>query len=269
MILGYTRVSTQEQGRPGKVSLPDQERIIKGFAMANGASQYDVQIFSDPGVSGSVPLGERPGGRELLAMAKPGDTVVAAKLDRMFRSASDALEVAESFKRLKIELVFWDMGPESITRSAVAKCFFTMASAFAELERERIRERIRDGKAGKRARGGYLGGAAPYGWRVVGEGRDARLELNDEEVRIWRFVKVLCRRRHTEIGKERGWTLSTVCNVLRARGIRNRNGKPFEIVQIQRLMARQLPQGFRLSRSPELNFNRSSGSSAGSVPTAM
>jgi putative DNA-invertase from lambdoid prophage Rac len=45
----------------------------------------------------------------------------------------------------------------------------------AEFERDRIRERQRDGIAGKRAKGGYLGGSRPYGYQVVGSGPDATL----------------------------------------------------------------------------------------------
>ena len=41
--------------------------------------------------------------------------------------------------------------------------FLTIAAAFAEAERDRIRERIRQVKADQRARGRYLGGNVPFG----------------------------------------------------------------------------------------------------------
>ena len=41
----------------------------------------------------SVPLGNRPQGKTLLGRLKAGDVVITAKLDRMFRSALDALGV--------------------------------------------------------------------------------------------------------------------------------------------------------------------------------
>ena len=47
--------------------------------------------FIDAGVSGSVPLADRPEGKRLIEAVGPGDVIITPKLDRMFRSASDAL----------------------------------------------------------------------------------------------------------------------------------------------------------------------------------
>jgi len=47
---------------------------------------------------------------------------------------------------------------------------FTVASAFAEAERDRIRERIRASKAHARAAGRYAGGKEPFGFVVDAEG---------------------------------------------------------------------------------------------------
>ena len=56
------------------------------------------QVVVEAGVSGAVPFQERPEGAKLWAELRKGDTLVAAKLDRMFRSASDCLAVVEAFK---------------------------------------------------------------------------------------------------------------------------------------------------------------------------
>ena len=72
-------------------SLGTQQRVIEGYAMMQGLP-LDA-VFVERGVSGSKPLGERPEGARLLAALKSGDTVIAAKLDRMFRSALNALDV--------------------------------------------------------------------------------------------------------------------------------------------------------------------------------
>jgi DNA invertase Pin-like site-specific DNA recombinase len=58
---------------------------------------------------------------------------------------------------------------------------FTLLAAVAEMERDRIRERMMDGRAGKLAKGGHGGGEAPYGWRIVGTGREAMREMNAAE----------------------------------------------------------------------------------------
>lgn len=49
--------------------------MMKGWQVA--------QLFVERGVSGSVPLADRPLGRKLLAAAGKGDVIVTAKLDRL------------------------------------------------------------------------------------------------------------------------------------------------------------------------------------------
>src|SRR5580704_14553192 len=98
MILGYIRVSTEQQARDDRSSLQVQTDIIEGYARTRGIDKYGVQIFTDAGVSGAVKLAFRPAGAELLAAMASGDTVIASKLDRMFRSASDAIDMFEVFK---------------------------------------------------------------------------------------------------------------------------------------------------------------------------
>jgi DNA invertase Pin-like site-specific DNA recombinase len=48
-------------------------------------------IFVERGFSGCKPLADRPKGAALLAALRNGDIVITPKLDRMFRSATDAL----------------------------------------------------------------------------------------------------------------------------------------------------------------------------------
>jgi putative DNA-invertase from lambdoid prophage Rac len=50
-------------------------------------------------VSGSVPVADRPKGGALFAALRKGDVVIAPKLDRLFRSALDALTVVEDMRK--------------------------------------------------------------------------------------------------------------------------------------------------------------------------
>ncbi|MBO0735242.1 MAG: recombinase family protein [Alphaproteobacteria bacterium] len=63
-IFGYCRVSTSEQSENG-VSLAEQERRIRGRALEQDWNL--AKIFIEGGISGSVPLGQRPQGQQLLA----------------------------------------------------------------------------------------------------------------------------------------------------------------------------------------------------------
>lgn len=168
----YTRVSTAEQ--TNGTSLADQaERIV---AQAAALKLPTPIVISDPGVSGSISLADRPGGFELMQRAGRGDTIIALKLDRLFRSARDAINVAEDLKARGVNLILMDLSTEPVNGDGVGKVIFNMMASFAELERMRIAERVTAGKAAKRAQGGYLGGVVPFGYRKVGEGKESRLE---------------------------------------------------------------------------------------------
>ena len=120
-------------------------------------------------MSGLVPLSERPAGAALFAKLKAGDVVIAAKLDRLFRSALDALQMVETLKVRGVKLHLIDLGGD-IAGNGLSKLFFTIASAFAEAERDRIRERVSQSKADQRERGRFLGGARPFGYQIAADG---------------------------------------------------------------------------------------------------
>ena len=161
---GYARVSTTRQAEEGE-SLDVQQRTLTGYAMMHGL-KLD-RTFVERGVSGSVPLGDRPEGATLLAGLKPGDVVVTAKLDRMFRSALDALDVIAKLKARTVGLHMIDLGGD-VTGNGISKLVVTILAAVAEAERERTRERVAQVKADQRERGRYLGGKVPFGFRVDG-----------------------------------------------------------------------------------------------------
>ena len=232
MILSYVRVSTVEQAADGTTSLREQERKNKAIADLRGAAKFDFLNFVDAGVSGTIPLSERPAGKDMLAQAAKGDVIVANKLDRLFRSATDALVSAERFQKAGIDLILIDMGSDPVTGNGAARLFFTILAGVAQFERERIAERMEDGRKGKRARNGHVGGSAPYGFKVVGQGREASLEPDEEERDVLRHVKWLKQNRKYQ----------DVTRVLNALGVRSRAGTELQIVQVQRMckQAREL-----------------------------
>jgi DNA invertase Pin-like site-specific DNA recombinase len=183
-VYGYIRVSTDRQADEGE-SLGTQQRVIEGYAMMNGLSPDS--IFVERGVSGSKPFGDRPEGGRLLAVLEAGDVVITPKLDRMFRSALDALNVLGRLKDRGVNLHMIDLGGD-VTGNGVSKLVFTILSAVAEAERDRIRERIREVKSDQRKRKRYLGGIVPFGWRVGADG--ALIEVPDQQTAIRRIVEL-------------------------------------------------------------------------------
>jgi len=157
---GYSRISTGRQASEDE-SLDVQQRAINGYAMIHRLTTD--RVFVERGVSGSVPLSERKQGGELLALVRPGDVVITAKLDRMFRSALDALDILAQFKARGVSIHMVDLNGD-VTTNGISKLVFAILSAVAEAERDCIRERVGQVKADQRIRGRYLGGKVPFGF---------------------------------------------------------------------------------------------------------
>ncbi len=200
---GYARVSTVAQVNEGE-SLDVQQRVLAGYATMQGFT-ID-RMFVERGASGSKPLGERPEGAALLAVLQPGDVVITPKLDRMFRSALDALDVLGKLKQAGIALHMIDLGGDT-TGNGVSKLVFTILSAVAEAERDRTRERVAEVKRDQRQRGRYLGGAVPWGYRV-GEAGEL-VPIPEQQAAIRRMRKL----------RDQGLALRAIADKMKASGV--------------------------------------------------
>ena len=178
-IYGYCRVSTARQATEGE-SLDVQQRQIQGYAHMHGLALDGIVV--EEGVSGSVPVAERAAAGPLFSKLTKGDVVIAPKLDRLFRSALDALKVVEDLKKRGVALHLLDLGGD-ISGNGLSKLFLTIAAAFAEAERDRIRERIGQVKADQKARGRYLGGKVPFGYRRGDAGELVSHQAEQEAIR--------------------------------------------------------------------------------------
>lgn len=176
----YLRVSTEEQAREG-VSLDAQEARLRAYATAHGLQASAV--FLDSGVSGSIPLADRPAGAELLAALAEGSVrhVLAFKLDRLFRDAVDCLRTVRGWDDEGVSMHLVDLGGQAVnTGSAVGRFFLGMLAGVAELERNLIAERTSVALRHKVARGERVG-APPYGYAAVGDGTDWVVVQHEQE----------------------------------------------------------------------------------------
>ena len=81
----------------------------------------------------------------------------------------DTLDVLSQLRQKRVSLHMVDLGGDVAT-NGISKLVFTILSAVAEAERDRIRERIQDVKSDQKARGRYLGGSRPFGWDIGSDG---------------------------------------------------------------------------------------------------
>lgn len=141
MIVGYARVSTQDQ------SLDLQNDALR----AAGCEE----IFSEK-ITGKQR--ERPELLNCLRMLRKGDVLVVWKLDRLARSLKDLVELVTELEAKQVG--FRSITEAIDTTTAGGKLVFHIFGALAEFEHNLIRERTLAGLAAARARG-RKGGRKP------------------------------------------------------------------------------------------------------------
>src|SRR5918992_5064694 len=165
------RVSSEEQRERETIEIQDE--FLSQYCRLYG---LDVAgIYKDDGVSGTIPLEERPEGRRLLEDAKASkfDTVLVYKLDRLGQSL---LVIVDTHDRLQAAGVSLRSATEPIdTSNPSGRLIFQMLASFAEYERETIGERTRAGLHRAYRNGKHIG-RIPYGY-TLGPGRYMGAEL--------------------------------------------------------------------------------------------
>jgi site-specific DNA recombinase len=95
-VIGYTRVSTEDQAREG-VSLAAQHVKIEAYTLVKDWAL--VEVIRDEGVSAKSLV--RPGLQRLLALveAREIEAVIVYELDRLTRSVVDLDKLMKLFER--------------------------------------------------------------------------------------------------------------------------------------------------------------------------
>ena len=207
--IGYVRVSTEDQAKEG-VSLDNQKVKIETYCQLKDLNLSE--IIEDAGLSAKNL--KRPGVQRVLNLArkKQVDAVVVYKLDRIFRSTTDALETTKMFERYGVS--FHSIEETLDTQSAMGRFFFTLTAALAEMERRIIGERTKAALSHKRSRNEKTGGDVPYGYDLTPAGI---LIKNDDEQRVIKTIRRLNRDRYS---------LRKICRELEKEGHLTKRGNP-------------------------------------------
>lgn len=205
--IGYIRVSTEEQAKEG-VSLDNQKSKIEAYCQLKDLNLSE--IIEDAGISAKNL--KRPGVQRVLRLArkKQVDAIVVYKLDRIFRSTTDALETTKLFEKWGVS--FHSIEETLDTQSAMGRFFFTLPAALAEMERRIIGERTKAALSHKRSRNEKTGGDVPYGYDLTPAGI---LIKNETEQKVIRIVKKL----HGQ-----GLSLRRICSELERKGHKTKRG---------------------------------------------
>jgi len=165
-VIGYIRVSTEEQASDG-VSLATQREKLQGYAKL-----YDlelVEIIEDAGQSGKTL--DRPGLQKALATIRRGEAggMLIAKLDRLSRSVVDWNTLIDGYFGERAGRQLFSVADSIDTRTAAGRLVLNVLMSVAQWERETIGERTRDALQHK-IRNGERCGKVRFGYRLAEDG---------------------------------------------------------------------------------------------------
>ncbi|MBQ4065302.1 MAG: recombinase family protein [Clostridia bacterium] len=162
----YVRVSTDAQREEG-YSIEAQQEMLVAYCVSRGIREH--RLYIDGGFSGSNM--ERPEMTRLIAdiRLKRISHVIVYKLDRLSRSQKDTLYLIEDVL-IPNGVSFVSLNENMDTATPIGRAMLGIMSAFAQLERETIRERTRMGMR-ERVKSGLWpgGGKIPFGYNYDAE----------------------------------------------------------------------------------------------------
>ena len=138
MRVGYVRCSTAEQNEARQLKMMEEQRVEKVFLDKASGKNADRKDF-----------------KAMMAFVRAGDTVIVESISRIARNTRDLLSIIATLTEKGVEFISLK---ESIdTTTPHGRFMLTVFGALAELERESILERQREGIEIAKAEGKYKG----------------------------------------------------------------------------------------------------------------
>lgn len=226
----YCRVSSDERLDQEFNSIDAQRDAGHAFIISQRAEGWIAvgDGYEDPGYSGGNM--DRPALRRLLVDIEAGrvDVVVVYKIDRLSRSLADFARMVDVFDRHGVSFV--SVTQQFNTTTSMGRLTLNILLSFAQFEREVTGERIRDKFAASKAKGMWMGGVVPLGYRV--ENRQLLIEPAEATTVCRIFEKFVETRSTTEVVR---W--------LRREGITSRKGCAFTRNALVKLLNNPMYRG--------------------------
>ena len=135
MIYGYARCSTNES----RQDITRQTNLLREYGIADENIYYDY-------ISGTS--NKKVNLNRLLSIVSPGDTIVVNEVSRISRSTKQLCDIIELIKDKHLKLVIQNSITIDCTNGTLdpmSQAFLQMAGVFAELERNMISQRVKEG----------------------------------------------------------------------------------------------------------------------------
>lgn len=232
-VAAYVRVSTDEQADKGN-SLVEQRERLEAYCKAMGWEK--PQLFVDDGYSAKDM--NRPAAQKMIAEIRKAkfDIVLTSKLDRMSRNLLDMLQLIDFLEDHSCSYVSAAEGFDNST--AVGRMVMQLLAVFAEFERERTRERVKD-NMNSLARNTDKALSIPcFGYDLI----DGKYVINEDEAV---FVKLMF-----DLAEE-GHGHRMIAKLLNERGARTKRGKLWDQTNVKRLIKTETISGIRVHNRRE------------------
>lgn len=180
----YTRKSTDERLDMEFNTLDAQREACEAYIISQKSEGWvtSKDKYDDGGFSGGSL--ERPALTRLIEdiKAKKIHTIVVYKIDRLTRSLMDFAKLVQVFDEYGVTFV--SITQSFNTTTSMGRLTLNVLLSFAQFEREVSGERIRDKIAASKARGMWMGGVPPIGYRI----ENRQLIPNPQEIDLARHI---------------------------------------------------------------------------------
>lgn len=227
-VAAYIRVSTDEQAEKGN-SLFEQEERLNAYCTVMG---WDKPIFyTDDGYSaGDL---KRPYIKKLIEdiKSKKYDILLTTKLDRLSRNLLDLLNLIEMFSKYQCAYV---SATESFdTSTAAGRMVLQLLGVFAEFERQRNSERVKDNMSSLAIHSDKALSGPCFGYDIV----DKRYVINQKEAAIVLEMVELA---------EKGHGGRSIAKILNEKNALSKRGKLWSSERINRFLRTETIAGIRV-----------------------
>ncbi|MGR5939712.1 recombinase family protein [Bacillus pacificus] len=138
MIIGYARVSTSDQNLDRRI---------------NALTEYGCEKIVHEKLSGTIK--DREGIEQVFELIRKGDVVCVESISRLGRKTLDILNIIKRIEEAGVQFV--SLKENMDTSTPTGKAMFQMMCVIAELERDLIAERVKEGLNASKKRGTKLG----------------------------------------------------------------------------------------------------------------
>ena len=209
-IATYARVSSDEQRDRHTVR---NQRAALDRRLCSEQGLHVFRHYEDDGVSGTVPLEDRPAGRALARDARVGrfSQVWVVRSDRLGRDAFELLRIWRVFESIGVSLRATDENIDD-------PFYFDIHAVIAANERRKFLERSAEGMNRAAKEGRYTGGIVPLGYCVSGDRGARRLVPDDSPMWAGLSAADVVRRIYHHLAID-GWTCPHIASEFNSLGI--------------------------------------------------